>query len=304
MKKLLSILLTFVLALSVVAALPVHAEETAPFKVGEATFSTLADAYAALPEAGGTIELTANYESATDVGLTFAKPVTLKSTDGQKYTITVTAAPSPSSWWISASADLTIENVDVATTRGIQITGGDFLLKNSVFDMKYDYTSARDTRGEFAFIRLTGGSTATLSGTTVTYELNTNNANISVGAHIVYIYGNTKNTFTLTDNSSITSKSDTTNASANTMVMIDGADGNDATKGSKAEINVGEGCSLKNYMNMGSVAGIRPLNIIVARVNNQTVGADININLAKGSTLDIRSNIVSYFTSWLDNGIR
>ncbi len=294
MKKLLSILLTLVLTLSIVAALPVHAEETKPFKVGETTHATLADAYAALPEEGGAIELTADYTSDTDVGLTFAKPVTLKSTEGQKYTINLTAAPAKDSRWIKTTAALTLENVTVNLTRGIEVSGGDVLVKNSNVNFSIAPFKTSNTiehwvsDGHDLFV-ITSNK-LTLDGTAVTYHTDLlvasgALANTNLNIAVVKMSGGTDTapvTLDLVNGSSITKTGWASCRDLGITAIQLVAD----TRGS---INIGDGCSVSVDLKCDNVRSVRPVSCIALSSSN----AKASVTLGKDSVLSLGNSFIT-----------
>ena len=301
MKRFLSILLTVVLSLSVVAALPVYAEGTdGAFKVGDQNYATLAEAYAALPEEGGVIELVANYESATDVGLTFAKPVTIKAAEGTDYTITLTAACNADSRWISTTAALNLENIVLNTTRGIEATGTSITAKNCELNMAiapFKTSTSIDhwVNDGFDFFVLSSGS-LTLDGTNVTYnsDLTIKDgklANTNVNIVVVKLSG-ADNTFNMINESSIEKTGWATCRDAGNGAVYVGKNGS-------ANISIGDRCSITVDVKCDNVRSVRSISCI----NLHGTGATASVTLGEDSVLSLGNSFIttnnSYYPGWI-----
>ena len=306
MKRFLSLMLSVVmLSLLVASAVPVFAEDVKPFTVqssGE-SYATLTEAVAnadANVENGDTIILTANYEAATDdVNIAVDKALTIKSAEGKKYTINITADADAGARWIKASKNLTIENVDIVTTQGIELTGGEFNLTNSNVDMDISVTSvapADENRfkvnGAWSFLSI-GGASVKLTNSNIDYRVDTGNGNFALTTFPIFIYGNDNTvSFTLVDNSTIVNNSDTTNSIAgNSVVVIDYNNPTTKTGKTTAVIEVGDGCVISNKQQQSGTNGVRPPIVFYLR---GTDVHDVTLNLKSGSNLEIVGKVVTY----------
>ena len=279
------------LSLLVASAMPVFAEGETPFSIEnkEGAYATL-EAATDAAVSGDTILLNANYTTSTDVNITVDKALTIKSAEAGQFKITITADPSPKARWITATADLTIENVNIVTTQGIAVTGGNFLLKNLTVTMEYTYKASENTPGSFAFLSV-GNANATLDNVNMTYHLETGNGNYQVGSQVIHLYGTT--TFEMKQNSSITVTSDSTNsANGNFIMIIDYGDTATSTIGSTVSVNIGDGCKLSNKITQTGDYGIRNKGIFFSRGSNTP--SAITLNLANGSILECITDIVTY----------
>lgn len=279
MKKLLAIFLTVVmLVLSVTSAIPVFAAD-GPFVVGGTNYATLAEAVTNA-SANDTIYLAADYTSADDVGITVDKALTIKSVEGQKYTITLTAVAEASARWIETSANLTIENISVSSLRGIETTDGTLSLNGVKMDMSSTATlSDLNNTGSHAMIVATN-ATVNLSDTEM-YQ------NIQKSGVAVVLNG-TNTTLTLSNNSSITAEGTNQDGIGYAAVVFV----RDLASAGKTTINVGKDCSINNKMTGSS---LRPSACV--RTTSCSTADRVVINLEEGSTLYMNNKTVEYTVS-------
>ena len=306
MKRFLSILLTLVLSLSIVAAIPAYATETNAFKVGDNTFATLAEAYASLPAEGGVIELVSDYESETDVGLVFDKPVVIKSTDGQKYKLTLTAPTEALAKWIKSTAALTIKSIDLSTSRGIEMTNAPFTIEDSTVLM-HTLLTGESLKGNNSYPFLSQeGNVATITRTSI--EQNSVNQSKSRpdyscnkeidGTNAIRLWGKTV-TLNILDNSSVSLTGTHSNKMvANHVIFIDYFD--NKTEGTDATITVGKNCTVTNALKQGGPndpGGKRPAICIYLRTGANPTAEGIapstlNLTLEEGSRLEVLSPVI------------
>ena len=316
MKRLLSIFLTVVICLSIVASIPAFAADDDAFKVDNTTYPTLAEAYEALPEEGGVIELIANYESATDVGLTFDKPVTIKSEEGTICEIKLTAATEAGARWIKSTAALNIMGIKLETTRGIEMDNAPLTITDSTVLMNPTWSSENKTAyGIFSFLDQKG-STATFVRSTIEHRFinkSSSNANYTAnkeiyGANAVRLWGE-EVSLVLEDNSTLKSTGRYTNTgNANHVILVDYFDG--AHEGTAANITVGENCAIINALTQGGVndnGGKRPATCVYVRTGSNEPASGykpstLTVTLENNSRLELNTPVVGYSTvksGWL-----
>ena len=252
MKKLTSIMLAVLMVLTAcVTVLPVSAADGDPFQVGEDTYATLAEAYAALPDEGGTITMQNDY-NATGVSLiniTINKPITI---EGQNHRIY-----NASAYVFRAAGNVTLKNLTWEGTHGFRAMGAVTLIN----------VTANITAGLFMNVQ---NSDSNISGNCGDVMILNSTITKTAGSDPVFAFYGTNRTMTI-ENSTVTRACATTNdAAINCGVIGVGATG--------ATINV-----VDSTITLNPSAGSTKRGYVFSTNGDH----DATLNLNAGSVLEI-----------------
>lgn len=302
MKRILSSILSVVMVSFLVASVfPAVATSSSPFSVNGNEYATLAAAIAAAND-GDTVQLNADYSTDSEVNLSVNKNLKISSAEGGHFKITVSKSAVASERWMVASANLSIENVNLDIQQGIEMTAGLFTLKNSHVNMNISSTTVNTTSDAHTFLTLKGDASALLSNATVEHSKSKNGT-------VIYMENGT---LSLMDGTTVTAcgTGSTANSATFSVVAIKCGSYDKNNAHQLATVNVGSDCAIRN--NMGNNQQYRPFSCLTVVHSHKDGTTTLSgclgyakLNLAKGSKLELNGGIVctvsNLKTSWIFN---